>query len=44
MFKVVRLCLRLHVSALPDTLPCREDEFSDIYQFVQGKIYDGTGG
>ncbi|KAK2145921.1 hypothetical protein LSH36_647g01016 [Paralvinella palmiformis] len=35
---------RLHVSKLPDTLPCREEEFADIYQFVQGKIYDGTGG
>jgi len=35
---------RLHISALPDSLPCREDEFADIYQFVQSKISDGTGG
>ena len=35
---------RLHMSALPDSLPCREDEFADIYQFVQSKISDSTGG
>ena len=36
--------VRLHVSAVPDTLTCREDEFASIYSFVEGKIYDGTGG
>lgn len=36
--------VRLHVSALPDTLPCREEEFADIYHFVRGKILDDTGG
>ncbi|XP_045159455.2 origin recognition complex subunit 1-like [Mercenaria mercenaria] len=35
---------RLHVSAVPDTLPCRENEFDDIYRFVEGKVIDGTGG
>ena len=35
---------RLHVSAVPDTLPCREKEFDDIYTFVESKIIDGTGG
>ena len=35
---------QLHVSVKPDTLPCREDEFTDIYYFVQSKIYDRTGG
>ncbi|KAL3870125.1 hypothetical protein ACJMK2_042736 [Sinanodonta woodiana] len=35
---------RLHVSAVPDTLPCREKEFDDIYNFVESKIIDGTGG
>ncbi|XP_070195213.1 origin recognition complex subunit 1-like isoform X2 [Littorina saxatilis] len=35
---------RLHVSAVPDTLPCREAEFDDIYRFVESKILDGTGG
>ena len=27
---------RLHVSAVPQTLPCREDEFNHIYNFVEG--------
>lgn len=37
-------CRKLHISAIPDSLPCREDEFSDIYQFVRDKIVDGLGG
>ncbi|XP_029474065.1 origin recognition complex subunit 1 [Rhinatrema bivittatum] len=36
--------LRLHVSAVPESLPCREQEFQDIYNFVESKIIDGTGG
>lgn len=36
--------LRLHVSAVPESLPCREQEFQDIYSFVESKIIDGTGG
>ncbi|XP_056132767.1 origin recognition complex subunit 1 [Lampris incognitus] len=35
---------RLHVSAVPESLPCREQEFQDIYNFVESKIIDGTGG
>ncbi|XP_059173526.1 origin recognition complex subunit 1-like isoform X2 [Physella acuta] len=35
---------RLHVSAVPESLPCREQEFSDVFGFVEGKILDGTGG
>ncbi|XP_061883957.1 origin recognition complex subunit 1 isoform X1 [Entelurus aequoreus] len=35
---------RLHVSAVPESLPCREQEFQDIYNFVESKIMDGTGG
>ncbi|XP_048458056.1 origin recognition complex subunit 1 [Rhincodon typus] len=35
---------RLHVSALPESLPCREQEFQDIYNFVESKVIDGTGG
>ncbi|KAK4296566.1 hypothetical protein Pmani_030959 [Petrolisthes manimaculis] len=35
---------RLHVSAVPDTLPCRETQFHDVYSFVEGKLLDGTGG
>ncbi|XP_072539134.1 origin recognition complex subunit 1 [Salminus brasiliensis] len=36
--------LRLHVSSVPESLPCREQEFQDIYNFVESKIMDGTGG
>ncbi|XP_078417230.1 origin recognition complex subunit 1 [Cetorhinus maximus] len=35
---------RLHVSAVPESLPCREQEFQDIYNFVESKVIDGTGG
>ncbi|XP_058259215.1 origin recognition complex subunit 1 isoform X2 [Hemibagrus wyckioides] len=35
---------RLHVSSVPESLPCREQEFQDIYNFVESKIMDGTGG
>ncbi|XP_063057313.1 origin recognition complex subunit 1 isoform X2 [Engraulis encrasicolus] len=34
----------LHVSAVPESLPCREQEFQDIYNFVESKVIDGTGG
>ncbi|CDS13846.1 hypothetical protein LRAMOSA06020 [Lichtheimia ramosa] len=34
---------RLHVSAVPDSLPCREDEFADIMGFVEGAVESGTG-
>uniref|UniRef100_A0A8C5NZY3 Origin recognition complex subunit 1 n=1 Tax=Jaculus jaculus TaxID=51337 RepID=A0A8C5NZY3_JACJA len=36
--------LRLHVSVVPESLPCREQEFQDIYSFVESKLLDGTGG
>ncbi|XP_052319203.1 origin recognition complex subunit 1 isoform X35 [Oncorhynchus keta] len=35
---------RLHVSSVPESLPCREQEFQDIYNFVESKVMDGTGG
>ena len=35
---------RLHVSAVPSSLPCRESEFAEIYSFVEGKILSGSGG
>ena len=45
MIKMMMIVVaRLHISALPDSLPCRDDEFADIYQFVQSKISDSTGG
>ncbi|KAM9410671.1 origin recognition complex subunit 1 isoform 2-T2 [Pholidichthys leucotaenia] len=36
--------IRLHVSSVPESLPCREQEFQDIYSFIESKILDGTGG
>jgi origin recognition complex subunit 1 len=35
---------RLHVAAVPKSLPCREKEFDNIYRFIEGKILDGAGG
>uniref|UniRef100_A0A4W3IWN1 Origin recognition complex subunit 1 n=1 Tax=Callorhinchus milii TaxID=7868 RepID=A0A4W3IWN1_CALMI len=35
---------RLHVSAVPESLPCREQEFQDVYNFIESKVIDGTGG
>ncbi|XP_053674082.1 origin recognition complex subunit 1 [Anopheles nili] len=35
---------RLHVSATPSSLPCREKEYETIYNFLEGKIFDGCGG
>lgn len=34
----------LHVSYMPEALPCREKEFGDIYNFLKGKLIDGCGG
>ncbi|XP_043820289.1 origin recognition complex subunit 1 [Dromiciops gliroides] len=36
--------MRLHVSFVPESLPCREQEFQDVYNFVESKLLDGTGG
>lgn len=33
----------LHVSAVPTTLPCREDEFASVYAHLEAAILDGTG-
>lgn len=34
----------LHVSAVPQSLPCRETEFHNIESFIERKILDGCGG
>jgi len=34
---------RLHVSAVPDSLPCRELEFEEIMAHVETAIEEGTG-
>ena len=36
--------VRLHVSAVPDSLPCREHEFAEIFGFTESKLHEGTGG
>ena len=35
---------RLHVSAVPETICCRENEFASICTFIEGKLLDGSGG
>ena len=35
---------RLHSSSIPDSLPCREAEFSDIYNFLRAKLKERVGG
>ncbi|XP_067941586.1 origin recognition complex subunit 1-like [Watersipora subatra] len=35
---------QLHVSAVPISLPCREEEFANILGYVEGKLESGTGG
>ncbi len=35
---------RFHSSSVPDSLPCREAQFEDIYAFVEQKLHDGEGG
>ncbi|XP_034240846.1 origin recognition complex subunit 1 isoform X2 [Thrips palmi] len=34
----------LHVSAVPMSLPCRESEYRNIYNFLENKIRDSAGG
>lgn len=35
---------RLHTSSVPDSLPCRDNEFNDIYNFLDSKLKEGVGG
>ncbi|KAF2761996.1 P-loop containing nucleoside triphosphate hydrolase protein, partial [Pseudovirgaria hyperparasitica] len=34
---------QLHVSSVPATLPCREEEFSTVYSHLEAAITDGSG-
>lgn len=34
---------RLHVSSVPTSLPCREDEFAAVYSHLEAAIVEGTG-
>ena len=36
--------LSLHVSAVPKSLPCREEEFNNIFTFLKGRLSDNSGG
>lgn len=40
-FQIART--RLHVSAVPNTLPCREEAFSAVYSHLEAAISDGSG-
>ncbi|XP_011313913.1 origin recognition complex subunit 1 isoform X2 [Fopius arisanus] len=35
---------QLHVSAVPKSLPCREEEFNNIFTFLQRKLLDHSSG
>lgn len=34
---------QLHVSSVPTSLPCREEEFTSVYTHLEAAIYEGTG-
>jgi origin recognition complex subunit 1 len=34
---------KLHVSAVPTSLPCREEEYNQILDYLEGAIDEGTG-
>lgn len=34
----------LHLSKLPNTLPCRENECKEIFELIKGKLLDNSGG
>ena len=38
MVLLVGFSCRLHVSTVPKSLPCRENEFNAISNFVEGKL------
>jgi origin recognition complex subunit 1 len=39
-----QLQANLHVSAVPSSLPCREEEFNQILEYLEVAIDEGTGG
>jgi origin recognition complex subunit 1 len=36
--------IKLHVANTPDCLPCREQQFTDIYTFIETNLKNQTGG
>ncbi|KAF7988626.1 hypothetical protein HCN44_001199 [Aphidius gifuensis] len=35
---------QLHVSAVPSSLPCRDEEFNEIFGFLKNKLHDKSNG
>jgi origin recognition complex subunit 1 len=43
--KCLDICLkRLHSCSAPESLPCRELQFNDIFSYVESKLIEGIGG
>jgi origin recognition complex subunit 1 len=43
--KRLDICLkRLHSCSMPESLPCRELQFNDIFNYVESKLIEGIGG
>lgn len=41
----IKLALqKLHSSSVPERLPCREEQFKDIFKFVEQKLRENEGG
>ena len=36
--------IKLHVANTPDCLPCRDRQFSDIFNFIETNLKNQTGG
>lgn len=34
---------KLHVGAIPESLPCREMEFAELYGYLEASVIDGGG-
>jgi len=34
---------KLHVAAVPETLPCRENEFQEIYSHLESSLREAKG-
>jgi origin recognition complex subunit 1 len=39
-----RARIKLHVANTPDCLPCRDKQFSDIFNFIETNLKNQTGG
>ncbi|KAI8893518.1 P-loop containing nucleoside triphosphate hydrolase protein [Globomyces pollinis-pini] len=41
--KFEKASLRLHVSAVPDVLPCRDDEYTEMFGHIASALEEGSG-